>query len=187
MAGDSETISFRVPSHVAKQLQNRGAALKLSRNEYARRLVQDSLDAPSINDLLLEIEQIKVAVTARQVLDPEAIRDLSAGIASELGRAVPTANFDGSELGELKQASQRLSSSITEQYRNIQDVFHQIVQLLRSVEQRSAPRPATTTQIDELHESLATAVAALLIRLGNVEAHEAEAWARKNLLRIPPQ
>ena len=183
MANDSETISFRVPKHVAKQLKDRGAALNLSRNEYARYLVQGALEAPTTTDLLSEFNEMKASLAARPLLGSEAVRDLAASIAKELGNGASAAQMSRPGSQAAQQASQDLTSTVTRQYQNLEEAFGQIIQFLRTAEQRREARPATTSQVDELHESLATSVVALLIRLGNVDPKEAEEWARANILR----
>jgi len=182
MATDSETISFRVPKQVARQLKDRGDALNLSRNEYARYLVQGALEAPTTTDLLSEFSEMKASLATRPLLGPEAVRDLAASIAKELGNG-PSAAQLSRPGSQAAQQSQELASTVTRQYQNLEEAFGQIIQFLRTAEQRRESRPATTSQVDELHESLATSVVALLIRLGNVDPKEAEEWARANIFR----
>ena len=43
MPSETQTISFRVPTHIAGRLEKAGAEVRLSKNEYARDLVVKAL------------------------------------------------------------------------------------------------------------------------------------------------
>jgi precorrin-4 methylase len=89
----TQTISFRVPASIAKQLEEAGAIERLSRNEYARDLVLKALNSPSLHAVVAELHELK-----------EATRGLA--------RAT---NGDSATLGSLRDISQQgdeLKSSI---------------------------------------------------------------------------
>lgn len=64
MADESQTISFRVPPGLAKQLEDEGAKDGLSRNEHARKLVIAAMAGPTTVDLLTELQELKSSLLA---------------------------------------------------------------------------------------------------------------------------
>ena len=173
MADDSPTISFRVPVSVARQLETAGQHDKLSRNEHARRLVLNALAAPSSNELLLEIREVK-----------QELADLGLKVASKHD-APPQLRSD--ESGQAPANFEDVQRSISRLAEHVAIVVErlrcepQVTTHTDGLTSTTAHLKKLEKQITELHNSLATGIAALLVQAAKVAPDEARRWVTTNL------